>query len=150
LSPAAFLSPASLSPPVLRAALLWLSQLLLRLPASLLPRDLDLLRAAEDLPLSPVASSPLARPPLRLSLLVRRVEMKQAPGGAPVFTRERGVHQSLPSHGLTFHGVSFASRHCTQCSGGQLLRRLVSLLGSVGRSTMRGIERRYDWAVASL
>ena len=64
---------------------------LLWLPAPLLPRDLDLLRAAQDLPLSSVVSSPLARSLLRIpvSLLVRRVEMKQAPGGAPVFISER-------------------------------------------------------------
>src|SRR6478672_3763676 len=85
LSPAAFLSPASLPPPVLRGALLRLP-VLLWLPAPLLPRDLDLLRAAQDLPLSSVASPSLARSLLWIpvSLLVRR-EMKQAPDRAPVF-----------------------------------------------------------------
>ena len=39
---------------------------LLWLPAPLLPRDLDLLRAAQDLPLSSVVSSPLARSLLRI------------------------------------------------------------------------------------
>ena len=53
--------------------------------------------------------------------------------------------QSLPRQGLIFHGVSASIRHCSQCSGGQWLRREVSL-GAVGRSTMRGMDRRYDWA----
>ena len=57
--------------------------------------------------------------------------------------------QSLPRQGLIFHGVIASIRHCSQCSGGQWLRREVSL-GAVGRSTMRGMERRYDCAVASL
>ena len=61
LSPAAFPSPpASLPPAVLRAALLRLP-VLPWLSAPLLPRDLDLLRAAQDLQISPVASPPLAR-----------------------------------------------------------------------------------------
>ena len=64
LSPAALPSPASLPSPVLRAELLRIP-ILLWLPASLLPRDLDLLRAAQDLPLSSVVSSPLAPPLLR-------------------------------------------------------------------------------------
>ena len=120
LSPATS-PPASLSPAVLRRllripVLLWLS-------ASLLPRDLDLLRAAKNLPLSSVVSSPLARSLLRIpvSLLVRS-EMKQAPDRAPVFfnaTNAAVQSQSLPAQGLIFHGVSFSIRHCAQCSGGQ-------------------------------
>ena len=50
-----------------------------------------------------------------------RAETKQAPVRAPVFSSgKRSVQsQSLPSQGLIFQGVSFASRHCAQCSGGQ-------------------------------
>ena len=67
LSSAAFLSPpASLPSALLRAGLLRLSALL-RIPASLLPRDLDPLRAAQDLQISSVAAPPL----LRLPVLVR-------------------------------------------------------------------------------
>ena len=75
LSPAALPPPASLSPAVLRAELLRIP-VLLWLPAPLLPRDLDLLRAAQDLPLSSVVSSPLARSLLRIPypLLVRRAK----------------------------------------------------------------------------
>ena len=96
---------------------------LLWLPAPLLPRDLDLLRAAQYLPLSSVVSPPLARSLLRIpvSLLVRS-EMKQAPDRAPVFfnaTNAAVQSQSLPAQGLIFHGVSFSIRHCAQCSGGQ-------------------------------
>jgi hypothetical protein len=114
--------PASLSPAVLRAELLRIP-VLLWLPAPLLPRDLDLLRAAQDLPLSSVVSPPLARSLLRIpvSLLVRS-EMKQAPDRAPVFfnaTNAAVQSQSLPAQGLIFHGVSLSIRHCAQCSGGQ-------------------------------
>ena len=57
---------------------------LLWLPAPLLPRDLDLLRAAQDLPLSSVVSAPLARSLLRIpvSLLVRRRNETGARSGA--------------------------------------------------------------------
>ena len=65
LSPAALPPPASLPPAVLRAELLRIP-VLLWLPAPLLPRDLDLLRAAQDLPLSSVVSPPLARSLLRI------------------------------------------------------------------------------------
>jgi hypothetical protein len=34
--------------------------------------------------------------------------------------------QSLPRQGLIFHGVIASIRHCSQCSGGQWLRREVS------------------------
>src|SRR5712671_732303 len=67
--------PASLSPAFLLCAVLLLS------PAPL-PGGLDLLRTAQDLPLSPVASPSLAPPPPALSLLVRsetKAEIKQAP-----------------------------------------------------------------------
>ena len=57
-------TPAPLSP----ASLLFAALLL---PPAPLPGGLDLLRTAQDLPLSPVASSPLAPPPPALSLLVR-------------------------------------------------------------------------------
>jgi|EndMetStandDraft_5_1072996.scaffolds.fasta_scaffold491902_2 hypothetical protein len=57
--------------------------------------------------------------------------------------------QSLPRQGLIFHGVIASIRHCSQCSGGQWLRREVSL-GAVGRSTTRGMDRRRNCCVASL
>ncbi len=69
---------------------------LLWLPAPLLPRDLDLLRAAQDLQISPVVSAPLASPLLRNPLLVS-AEMKQAPGGAPVFISGRRISLLNPS-----------------------------------------------------
>src|SRR5882672_7473451 len=70
-------TPAPLSPAFLLCAVVLLS------PAPL-PGGLDLLRTAQDLPLSPVASPPLAPPPPALSLLVsleglRVAEMNQAP-----------------------------------------------------------------------
>src|SRR6266704_710603 len=73
-------TPASLSPAFLLCAGLLLST------AQLLPGGLDLLRTAQDLPLSPVASPSLAPPPPALSLLVslegiRVAEMNQAPVG---------------------------------------------------------------------
>ena len=71
--------------------------LLLRLPAPLLPRGLDLLRAAQDLPLPSVASAPLASPLLRIPLLVRRAETKQAPGRAPVFVERQKISLLNPS-----------------------------------------------------
>src|SRR5882762_4336838 len=57
-------TPAPLPPAFLLCAVVLLS------PAPL-PGGLDLLRTAQDLPLSPVASPPLAPPPSALSLLVR-------------------------------------------------------------------------------
>ena len=81
LSPAALPPPASLPPAILRAELLRISRLLLWLPAPLLPRDLDLLRAAQDLPLSSVASAPLAPPLLRNPLLVRELKRNRRPVG---------------------------------------------------------------------
>ena len=69
-------APASLSPAFLLYAVLLLS------PAPL-PGGLDLLRTAQDLPLSRVASPSLAPPPSALSLLVRSetmAEINQAPG----------------------------------------------------------------------
>ena len=84
----------------MRAGLLRLS-VLLWLPAPLLPRDLDLLRAAQDLQLSSVVAPPLSTD---IRLLVRAAEMKQAPGRAPVFFSCRGMRlaqsQSLPAPGL--------------------------------------------------
>ena len=77
-------SQASLSPACLRAGLLRLPALPC-LSAPLLPGGLDLLRAAQDLPLSPVASSPPLAPPRALPVLVSSAETKQAPAGAPVF-----------------------------------------------------------------
>jgi len=50
---------------------------------------------------------------------------------------------------VVVHGVSFASRHCAQCSGGQWLRREVSLATGL-RSTMTGVMRRRTCRVASL
>ena len=47
---------------------------LLWLPAPLLPRDLDLLRAAQDLQISPVVSAPLASPLLRISVIGESVK----------------------------------------------------------------------------
>ncbi len=60
-----------------------------------------------------------------------RLETKQASKWAPVlFSCKRNTAGSIPilaSQGLIFHGVSFSIRHCAQCSGGQWLRREVSL-----------------------
>ena len=78
---------------------------LLWLPAPLLPRDLDLLRAAQDLPLSSVASSPLAPSLLRIPvpLLVRGENETGARSGACFLRCERTLavqSQSLPAPGL--------------------------------------------------
>jgi hypothetical protein len=48
---------------------------------------------------------------------------------------------------LIFHGVSFSSRHCRKCSGGQLLSRFSSL--GVASMTARLAGRRHYWRVAS-
>ena len=73
-------TPAPLSPACLLCAVLLL-------PPTPLPGGLDLLRTAQDLPPSRVASPSLAPPPPALSLLVsleglRVAEMNQAPEGA--------------------------------------------------------------------
>ena len=62
-----------------------------------------------------LASSSLARSLLRSPTATgERIENETGARWAPVFSL-RGivaVHQSLPCQGLTFHGVSFAIRHC--------------------------------------
>src|ERR1700682_147202 len=60
----------------------------------------------------------------------------------------RPQSQFLNFQRFSFHGVSVSNRHCSQRSGGQWLRREVSLTGA--RSTMRGKLRRLLWRVASL
>ena len=103
LSQAALPSPASLPPAVLRAALLRIP-VLPWLPAPLLPRDLDLLRAAQDLQVSPVVSPPLARSILRVTVsLLVSCEMKQAPDRAPVFFNTTNAAGSIPI--LAFPGL---------------------------------------------
>src|ERR1700686_1581215 len=59
----------------------------------------------------------------------------------------RPQSQFLNFQRFSFHGVSVSNRHCSQRSGGQWLRREVSLTGA--RSTMRG-KVRLLWRVASL
>src|SRR5229473_993458 len=96
-------------------------------------------------------------PPSALSLLVsleglRVAKINQAPEGRLLCVR-RNINlaalqsQFLNFQDLSFHGVSVSSRHCTQRSGGQVLRRDLSLTS--GSSTCFAI-RRLDWCVASL
>jgi hypothetical protein len=56
--------------------------------------------------------------------------------------------QSLNFQDFSFHGVSVSIRHCVQRSGGQWLRREVSLTSAAGAITS-GIARRLSWRVAS-
>ena len=93
--------------PITAIRLLWL-------PASLLPRDLDLLRAAQDLQISSLVAPPLLRIP---GPLLVRAKMKRRPVGR-LFLELQGMRldqsQSLPRQGLIFHGVIASIRHCSQ------------------------------------
>jgi hypothetical protein len=62
-------------------------------------------------------------------------------------SESRPQSQFLNFQRFSFHGVSVSIRHCSQRSGGQWLRREVSLTGA--ESTMRG-KLRLLWRVASL
>ena len=104
----------------IRAGLLRLS-VLLWLPASLLPRDLDLLRAAQDLQISSVVAPPLLRIP-GIAIGESRNETG-ARSGACFLELQRNAAGSIPI--LAFPGLDlprshrFSIRHCSQCSGGQ-------------------------------
>ena len=133
LSPAALLTTgitsigASIAP-----SYYGVSRLLLWLPAPLLPRDLDLLRAAQDLPLSSLASAPLRHYGYPDPLLVR-AKMKQAPGRAPVFIElQRNAACSIPI--LAAPGLDLPRRHRLHPPLFPVLRRpMAETRGFLGR-----------------